>query len=62
MLKRAVAWMLRMKEILQHLSKKRCEIQATISQTEGNPGKQQAHLQTQMFKLKQTLNKKNLFQ
>lgn len=59
-LKRAIAWMLRLKEILLHLSNKRCEIQATISQTENNPNKQQAHLQTQMFKLKQTLTKKPL--
>jgi len=38
-LKRAIACMLRLKEILQHLSNKRREIQATISQTENNQNK-----------------------
>ncbi len=51
-LKRAIAWMLRLMEILQHLSNKKREIQAAVAQTENDPNKQQAHLQTQMLRLK----------
>ncbi len=59
-LKRAIAWMLRLKEILQHLSNKRREIQAAVTQIENDPNKQQTHLQTQMLKLKKALTKKTL--
>ncbi len=52
--------MLRLKEILQHLSNKKREIQAAVAQTENYSNKQQAHLQTQMLKLKKDLTKKPL--
>lgn len=62
-LKKAVAWMLRLKETLLHLCKARKQFQESIVQSEKNPEKQVSLLQDQMQKKKKnrsTMKNKSL--
>ncbi|XP_039509456.1 uncharacterized protein LOC120464180 [Pimephales promelas] len=59
-LKKAVAWMLRLKETLLQLSKARRQFQESIAQSEKDPEKQSFLLKEQMRKFRSTMEKKSL--
>nr|XP_021335998.1 uncharacterized protein LOC110440142 [Danio rerio] len=59
-LKRAVAWMLRLKETLLQLCRARKQFQASIETSEKDPEKQASLLQTEMQKFKSKIKKRSL--
>lgn len=59
-LKKAVAWVLRLKETLLQLCKARRQFQEYIAQSEKDPEKQLSLLQEQMQKYRSTMEKKSL--
>ena len=59
-LKRAVAWILRVKETLIHLTDKRKELQHSISQVNKDPERLKLRIQQQMKKVKSDIEKNTL--
>lgn len=59
-LKRAVAWLLRVKRTLIHLKEKRKELQHSIRQTETDPDKQEVFVQKSMDNYRSVMEKKTL--
>lgn len=59
-LKKAVAWILRFKETLRHLSKKRKETVLKVQQSENEPEKVETFVQQQMITFRRKLEKKML--
>lgn len=59
-LKKATAWLMRLKEILLNLSQKRKEFQQAISQCESNPSKVKSLLQQKILKYKKSCEKRAL--
>ncbi|XP_052431710.1 uncharacterized protein LOC127972320 [Carassius gibelio] len=59
-LKKAVAWMIRLKETLVQLCKVRRQFQESIAQLEKDPEKQASLLQEQMQKYRSTMEKRSL--
>ena len=59
-LKKAVAWMLRVKDLLHHFAVKRKEYEINVDQTETDQDKRNLKVQEEIKKLRQTVDKKAL--
>ena len=59
-LKKAVAWMLRVKDLLHHFAVKRKEYEINVDQTETDQDKWNLKVQEEIKKLRQTVDKKAL--